>query len=106
MRKSQLASLGTLGESSAWVGDVVEGQLALGDVVATRKASWDTATGKATMLSNVVGKLLGLLSLPTASVLEECADGTGIVLPGDTSDLLAVVVPAVWVDTVEEADGC
>lgn len=58
------------------------------------------------MLGNVVSKLLGLLSLPAARVLEEGADGTSIVLSGDTSDLLPIVVPAVWVDTVEETDGC
>lgn len=54
MPKAQSASLGTLGESSAWVGDVVEGQLALGNIVATRKAGRDTAASKASVLSNVV----------------------------------------------------
>lgn len=106
MRKAQLASSGTLRESSAWVGDVVEGQLALSDVIAARKSGGNATAGKASMLGNVVSKLLGLLSLPAARVLEEGADGTSIVLSGDTSDLLPIVVPAVWVDTVEETDGC
>lgn len=106
MRKVQSASPGTLCASSARIGDVIKGQLALGDIVATRKAGRDTTAGKASMLGNIVSKLLGLLPLPATSVLEESADGTVIVLPGDTSDLLPIVVPAVWVDAVEKTDGC
>jgi hypothetical protein len=82
----------------------VDGQHSVSDIVSIRKAVRDAAASSATMVSKGVNVGLGFTSCVAVASLPENAKGTGEKVCPFAGNLLAVVVPAVVVDAVDDVD--
>lgn len=99
----------------ARVGDTIEGQFAIADIVVGGVEVRHTATDRAAMLWDEWREACDVIAPSTASILQESADAhittrqTSICFTFETSYLFPVVVPAVGINPIDDVDkrvGC
>lgn len=99
----------------ARVADTIEGQFSIADIVVRGVEVRHTATDRAAVLWDKIREALNIIAPRTAGILQESTDAhratrqAKICGTVDTSYLLSVVVPAVGINRIDEADklvGC
>lgn len=95
---------------SARVADTIERQFSVADIVIGGVEVRHTATDRAAVLWDIIREALNIIAPRAASILQESTDAhratrqTQICRAFNTSYLLSVVVPAVGINSIDEAD--